>query len=348
MKKVVIVGNFGKIKKSVDGQTVKTRNVYKLIKENSKDNVIQFDTSLHLYQIYKLFSGLYNILTSEIIVYIPGRKSLETIGTLLRFIKKLKTVKVHYFIVGGWLFEEMKMNKMIKNNVLCFDFIYSENKKLSINMKRYYGLNNILFFPNFRFKCDQTTQLPKIFSDMNTKIHFCYVGRITEKKGLSLIIELFKDKYISSKCDISIYGQVDPLYADFFYSEIKKNSSVIKYGGLLDPETVVNLIKQYDLLLFPTQYFTEGMPGVLVDAFMAELPALVTRWEYADEMIDDNLNGFIVPFTADVNIFRDKIIHILENPDCLNRVKSNLASLKKLYSSDYCLSVLNKYVIIDN
>ena len=45
MKRILVLGYFGYLTNQLDGQTVKTRDVYRLVKEQSKDySVDYFDT----------------------------------------------------------------------------------------------------------------------------------------------------------------------------------------------------------------------------------------------------------------------------------------------------------------
>ena len=50
-----------------------------------------------------------------------------------------------------------------------------------------------------------------------------------------------------------------------------------------------------DIFCFPTFYENEGMPLVILEAMMMELPIISTKWRGIPNVIDDNENGLLVP-----------------------------------------------------
>lgn len=52
----------------------------------------------------------------------------------------------------------------------------------------------------------------------------------------------------------------------------------------------------YDLLLLPIRYYTEGVPGTLLDAYAARVPVVVTNWKHAKEVVIDGTSGIIIDF----------------------------------------------------
>ena len=58
MKKVLVIGYFGHNKNQLDGQTVKTRDVYRLVNEQTNGDVDYYDTEDFQYSklsIFKMF-----------------------------------------------------------------------------------------------------------------------------------------------------------------------------------------------------------------------------------------------------------------------------------------------------
>lgn len=50
------------------------------------------------------------------------------------------------------------------------------------------------------------------------------------------------------------------------------------------------------MLLFPTYWKGEGMPGTVIDAFSAGVPIIARRWKFCDEMITDGETGYVYDF----------------------------------------------------
>lgn len=38
-------------------------------------------------------------------------------------------------------------------------------------------------------------------------------------------------------------------------------------------------------MLLPTHYYTEGLPGSVLDAYMSGIPIIVSRWKHASEFV---------------------------------------------------------------
>ena len=66
--------------------------------------------------------------------------------------------------------------------------------------------------------------------------------------------------------------------------------------AFLSQEIISRTLVNYDLMLFPTRYYTEGLPGTIIDAYIANLPVIATEWKHAREFIKDGETGFIVRF----------------------------------------------------
>ena len=90
-----------------------------------------------------------------------------------------------------------------------------------------------------------------------------------------------------------------------------------------DADESVNVIKNYDFLIFPSYYFGEGLPGTFIDAFCAGVPVISSDWKY-------NSNGFIFP-TRNI----DKIVSILKD---IYQNKYDILTLKR-----NCLICAQKY-----
>jgi len=46
------------------------------------------------------------------------------------------------------------------------------------------------------------------------------------------------------------------------------------------------------MMLFPTRFATEGVPGTIIDAYSAGLPVLSSRWRSFGKVVEDGVTGF--------------------------------------------------------
>jgi len=131
---------------------------------------------------------------------------------------------------------------------------------------------------------------------------------------------------------IDFFGQM----TDSYYQENLKNISHYQYKGVLTPAIVIQTLKQYDALIFPTHYSGEGCPGILVEALFAGLPVIASDWKYNSEIVENGVNGILCD-TYDVADYENAIRLLSENPRFIKKMSE--ASLRKAsnYTSDSCL-----------
>jgi hypothetical protein len=51
------------------------------------------------------------------------------------------------------------------------------------------------------------------------------------------------------------------------------------------------VLKDYFALLFPTHFYTEGIPGTVIDAYAAGIPVISAKWESYSDVIDEGVTG---------------------------------------------------------
>ena len=82
-------------------------------------------------------------------------------------------------------------------------------------------------------------------------------------------------------------------------------------------------------MLLPTHFYTEGLPGSIVDAYISGTPVIVTEWKHSHEFVDDGKSGFIVPFENGKQQMIDRVISLEEDRILLKRMKAN-ALIKRM------------------
>ena len=118
------------------------------------------------------------------------------------------------------------------------------------------------------------------------------------------------------------------------------------YCGVAEPGTGSQLISQYDALVLPTYFETEGNPGVLIEAMHAGVPVIATQIRTLSELITNGINGFLVP-TRDSYILADAIIMLAVDP--ILRKKMGQANHRKgqEFRADIVVAQMLKIVFPD-
>ena len=101
---------------------------------------------------------------------------------------------------------------------------------------------------------------------------------------------------------------------------------------------------QYDVLLLPTKFYTEGFPGSVLDSYIAGIPVIVTEWKYSHEFVKDGQTGFIVPFENGLDEMVGKIKLLFDGRDTLAQMKLYAKEECRKYSEDKAWSIINKYL----
>lgn len=102
---------------------------------------------------------------------------------------------------------------------------------------------------------------------------------------------------------------------------------------MIAPNESVETLKKYYMLLFPTYWKGEGMPGTVIDAFSAGVPIIARRWKFCDEMLTDGETGYVYDFDKPEELIV-KIEYAISHVE--NTTKMKMACLLKAeeYSED--------------
>lgn len=97
-------------------------------------------------------------------------------------------------------------------------------------------------------------------------------------------------------------------------------------------DDVANIYKAMDLLLVASD--AEGMSNVCLEAMSCGVPALVNRYSGTDELIQDNITGFVADMKT-VEDLANALVNLLENPSLLESVGLNArAKIEREYRLD--------------
>lgn len=160
-----------------------------------------------------------------------------------------------------------------------------------------------------------------------------YVGHIREEKGIFDLIEGLKQLSDSEQEHIScdLFGPIYSEVEEKFASALKSVSS-IKYRGILPHNDVAQTIADYDVFVFPSYYKGEGHAGVIIEAMMAGIPIITTRFKSLPELIRHNDNGLLVEPHRPEEIL-DCVRQLSENGELRSRLAKRARETSSEYSS---------------
>lgn len=320
MSNILVLGYFGCNTNQLDGQTVKTRDLYRLVSEQSETPVDFYDTEEFQYRKLSLLKMYWKIACCKKLIYLPAHNNLKVIFPTIFCLSLLLRFKIHYFVVGGWLREFLGDKPLHRYMLSKIVGIHVETKRLKKELDEYYRFTNVDVFPNFRF-----FEFNPIKNEC-TKLRLVFMARVNKMKGLDWIFKLAE--YISThqledEFSLTFFGPLNKNDEDYFFAELKKYPFA-EYRGLLQPDEIHETLNQYDLMLLPTHYYTEGLPGSIVDAYIAGIPVIATEWKHAHEFIEDGYSGYIIPFEKGESVLINKVLEIEGNRNLLVNLKDNV------------------------
>ncbi|AWT48284.1 hypothetical protein DLE54_01225 [Psychrobacter sp. YP14] len=335
--KILVLGYLGYMTNQLDGQTIKTRNIYSLFKKSSDNEISYFDTQIFQKSKLNLLKLIKTIIEADIIYYLPAQKNLKYIFPIVWVVAKTFKTKLNYLVVGGWLMEFLEKQTIHKYLLSRINGIYVETDTLYEGLLAI-GFNNVFKLHNFRITSYPALQNKQV---LNNEINIVFMARINPQKGVRLVFDLAKaieDEGLKN-VNIDIYGPISTDYSEQFYSMLENSS--VNYLGVLNPEDINTVLQKYDFLLFPTKYYTEGFPGTILDAYISGLPVICTNWLNAIEFVENGKTGYITPFNNDQEFIK-KVIYLVRNPDQISIMKENVMKIRHKYSAENAWDILKK------
>ena len=219
-----------------------------------------------------------------------------TLVPLLLFVARLFHKPFYLKPVGAGLDLFIKKQKKIFQKYLlsvlhATNGILTQTRLLKDDLREL-GCQNTYYLPG----CRPLLPITPVRKDGSTEFRMIFLGHITRLKGPLVLLDALK--VLSETCDEQVtcdfFGPIVDDVRDEFLIGIKSVSNA-HYCGVAEPGTGPQLIANYDALVLPTYYETEGHPGVLIEAMFAGVPVISTQARTFTELVTDGINGFLVP-----------------------------------------------------
>lgn len=267
---------------------------------------------------------------------------LEIALKMIRLIGGKKLVnRCVIFMMGsslpGYCMDKPRYVKLL-NQVKC---ILTESHKLEEELDDV-GIRKVSFFPNCRLIKEEF--LPK---KRNTKepLRMVFFSKICIGKGVTTLFQVVNQL---EKSDISFqidfYGVIDSDFKEEFEKAIEMHESC-QYKGVFDAvnDNVCQKLHEYDLLLFPTEWKSEGVAGILVESKIAGIPAIVTNHKYNSEVVIDGTEGIVVEKDY-ASGFYNAISKVYDDSELLFQLAVGAAESKKRYDILTYRDILLDYI----
>jgi len=340
-KCVCVCGHFGFGKNLLNGQTIKTKIITEGLKRKlGKDQVLNIDTHGGKRNLLSLPFSVFGMLVKcRNIVMLPAYNGLRVITPVLFLENIFFKRKLHYIVIGGWLSDFLKNKKLLLKMLKKFDYIYVETNTMKKSLENK-GFENVVVMPN----CKDL----KIVDEENFKsvekppYKLCTFSRVMREKGIEDAIEAIKfinEKYGYTVFTLDVYGQVDNEQKEWF--ELIKASfpDYVRYGGLISFDKSVDILKDYFALLFPTHFYTEGIPGTIIDAYASGIPVISSLWENYGDVVDEGITGLSYEF-LNIEDLKRILEKVAESPEIIVAMKKACVRKAEKFTTEEVISII--------
>ena len=169
-------------------------------------------------------------------------------------------------------------------------------------------------------------------------IDFAFISRIMKEKGIDQYIDMAKvirAKYPETRFHVCGFCEQD---YETTLKSLHENETIIYHGLVKDMSSIY---KQMGCIIHPT-YYPEGLSNVLLEAAASGRPIITTDRCGCKEVVDDNVNGFIVNQRDSIDL-----IHKVEKFLSLSfeqRKKMGIEGRKKVEAEFDRNIVINRYL----
>lgn len=296
-RRIGFIGRIDPDETMVDGQTVKTRTLYRyLVRRFGAANIRAVDTLDYRHQGGRVVRELIRCLHAcdDVVVLLSsgGRRALFPI---LWLASQVLGVRVHHDLIGGSLADDVEADASgrLVRYLNSFEVNWVETRALADRL-RALGVRNVSHLPNFKDvdDVDVDPQAPR-----GRPRRLCTLSRVTPEKGIDNAVRAVAAINGDGPpvVTLDVFGPIEPSYEEHFRRLIDSVPHV-RYAGRVPPERAAAAVSGHFALIFPTEWTGEGVPGTIIDAMHAGLPVVAGRWRYYGEMLQDGVTGLSYDF----------------------------------------------------
>ena len=340
--KMLVCGAFDFVNMATGGQPVKTRELYWLLCEKyGKENVMYCETLGWKRNPIKLFADIIKkAKICDAAIMLPAQNGLMIFSTVFLFLKKSLGKKIFYDVIGGWLPEKLSKEPKLAKTISQFDGIWVETETMKNRLEKL-GLNNVTVIPNFKRLTPISSE--ELYQNGNPPFTLCTFSRVMKEKGIEDAVNAVSEanrKLGKTVYTLDIYGQIDGGQTEWFENLKATFPEYISYKGVADPSKSVEVLKDYFALLFPTRFYTEGVPGTIIDAYFSGTPVISSRWLSFKDVVKEGMTGFGYAFGEYDELF-GLLEKIANEPIVINSLRNNCLNEAKKYTPQNAISILS-------
>ena len=314
------------------GVTTKNRNLLLYLTEYIVIEKIDFNLikRKNVKETVRLISSILNK-KNQFIIGVAGRKTRKNLCRVLYIINRKAMKRSLIFLMGGAVVEDIRADTQYQKYIKHFKCIYAETKGMVRQLEEI-GITNVEYYPNCRARGEKKEY------EVNKSFSCVFFSLISKEKGVDIILNVAEE---IPSIKFYLYGEVSEEYTDEFYRHLKRCENVT-YKGVFrgNSEEVYNELRKYSVLLLPTRWKAEGVPGILIEAKIAGVPAIVSNQNFNAEIVKNGQNGIVIE-NCNEDELKKAIITLNQDISLRDKMSSQaIQSAEEYYIDRYIPSIV--------
>ena len=296
-RRIGFIGRIDPDETMVDGQTVKTRTLYRyLVRRFGASNIRVADTRDYRRETGRVVRELLRCLHEcDDVVVLLSSGGRRTLFPILWLASTALGVRIYHDLIGGSLADDVEADASgrLVRYLNSFEVNWVETRALADRL-RALGVRNVSRLPNFK-DVDDVDVDPTAPRERPRRL--CTLSRVTPEKGIDNAVRAVAAINGDGPpvVTLDVFGPIEPSYEERF-RRLVDSVPHVRYAGRVPAERAAATVSGHFALIFPTEWTGEGVPGTIIDAMHAGLPVVASRWRYYCEMLQDGVTGLSYDF----------------------------------------------------
>ena len=253
-----------------------------------------FPFLIHDYFIHELFSEIEGDFD---IVHVHGslapvlKTSLPVVftshGTSKKDLDNMKVKSLHFLIVKSL---RKQLFKVEENTIKSANVVTAVSESCADQIRDYFSESRPITVVNNGVDTNYFVPI----NSSKDGMYILYTGRLETRKGLVDFVECAKyvlDAFSDVKFILTGKGTIKP-YLEKKIQDLGLEDSFY-FAGFVDLPTLLEYYQNATVYVLPSYY--EALPTTLLEAMSCGIPSIATTVEGNSEVIDNSLNGMLVP-----------------------------------------------------
>ena len=297
-RRIGFIGRIDPDETMVDGQTVKTRTLYRyLVRRFGASNIRVVDTRDYRRETGRVVRELLRCLHEcDDVVVLLSSGGRRTLFPILWLASTALGVRIYHDLIGGSLADDVEADPsgLLVHYLNSFEVNWVETRALADRLSAL-GVRNASHLPNFKDVDD--VDVDPHAPPSGPPYRLCTLSRVTPEKGIDNAVRAVAaiNGDGPPMVTLAVFGPIEPSYEERF-RRLVDSVPHVRYAGRVPPERAAAAVSGHFALIFPTEWTGEGVPGTIIDAMHAGLPVVASRWRYYCEMLQDGVTGLSYDF----------------------------------------------------